>query len=75
MDLPLDMKKQLMQMAGITDVKEFDQMAEKIAGSASNTIKKAQSQRQSPFQGKNPIVFRYQTIRIPASFDNKCFSK
>ena len=52
MDLPLDMKKQLMQMAGITDVKEFDQMAEKIAGSASNSIKKAQSQRQSPFQGK-----------------------
>ena len=53
MDLPLDMKKQLMQMAGITDVKEFDQMAEKIAGSASNSIKKAQSHRQSPFQGKD----------------------
>ena len=54
MDLPLDMKKQLMQMAGITDVKEFDKMAEKVAGSASNSIKKAQenTKRQSPFQGK-----------------------
>ena len=56
MDLPLDMKQQLMQMAGIKDVKEFDEMAEKIAGSATNTIKKASTSRQSPFQGKN-IIF------------------
>ena len=53
MDLPLDMKQQLMQMAGIKDVKEFDEMAEKIAGSATDTIKKASTSRQSPFQGKN----------------------
>ena len=56
MDLPLDMKQQLMQMAGIKDVKEFDEMAEKIAGSATNTIKKASTSRQSPFQGRN-IIF------------------
>ena len=31
MDLPLDMKKQLMQMAGITDVEEFDKMASTFA--------------------------------------------
>ena len=55
MDLPLDMKQQLMQMAGIKDVKEFDEMAEKIAGTATNTIKKASTSRQSPFQGKNII--------------------
>ena len=49
----MDMKQQLMQMAGIKDVKEFDEMAEKIAGSATDTIKKASTSRQSPFQGKN----------------------
>ena len=55
MDLPADVKKQLMQMAGITDPKEFDQMAEKIAGKATQaaqnpTPKPPQQSRQSPFQ-------------------------
>lgn len=58
MDLPADVKKQLMQMAGITDPKEFDQMAEKIAGKATqaaassnnSTPKPPQQSRQSPFQ-------------------------
>ena len=54
MDLPSDVKKQLMQMAGITDVKEFDQMAEKIAGKASQATASSikAPPKQSPFQGK-----------------------
>ena len=56
MDLPADVKKQLMQMAGMTDVKEFDQMAEKIAGKATAAAATASGlktpPKQSPFQGK-----------------------
>ena len=56
MDLPLDMKKQLMEMAGIKDMKEFDAMAEKVAGSATKAINASQVQkRQSPFQGNKPL--------------------
>ena len=52
MDLSMDMKKQLMQMAGMTDVAEFDRMAQKIAGKASEaSIKKPKSSPSSPFQG------------------------
>ena len=62
MDIPLDMKKQLMEMAGIKDMKEFDAMAQKVAGSATKSMKNSASKgeksrqshfwRQSPFQGK-----------------------
>ena len=60
MDLPADVKKQLMQMAGITDPKEFDQMAEKIAGKATQAAASTNPNlkappRQSPFQGKDNI--------------------
>ena len=45
-----------MQMAGMTDVKEFDQMAEKIAGKATAAAATAPGSKappqQSPFQGK-----------------------
>ncbi len=60
MDLPLDVKKQLMQMAGIDNVNEFDKMAAKVATKASESVK-AGSESQasnllkrkphSPFQG------------------------
>ena len=52
----MDMKKQLMQMAGITDVAEFDEMAAKVAESGQKLVmgnKEEQDKRkQSPFQGK-----------------------
>ena len=52
MNLSVDMKKQLMEMAGIKDMKEFDAMAEKVAGSANKAINASQVQkRESPFQG------------------------
>ena len=43
-----------MQMAGMTDVKEFDQMAEKIAGKATAATASGLKAppKQSPFQGK-----------------------
>ena len=54
----MDMKKQLMQMAGITDVNEFDKMAstfaEKNAQQNSTTKETGQvgsKKKQSPFQG------------------------
>ena len=54
MNLSVDMKKQLMEMAGIKDMKEFDAMAEKVAGSANKAINASQVQkRESPFQGNN----------------------
>ena len=58
MDLPMDMKKQLMQMAGITDVNEFDKMASTFAEKSAqkNLATKETGQvenkkRKSPFQG------------------------
>ena len=58
MDLPMDMKKQLMQMAGITDVNEFDKMASTFAeknaqlNSAAKETGQVESKKtQSPFQG------------------------
>ena len=63
MDLPLDMKKQLMEMAGIKDMKEFDAMAEKVAGSANKAINASQVQkRESPFQGNNRLFFIHKYI-------------
>ena len=54
MNLSVDMKKQLMEMAGIKDMKEFDAMAEKVAGSANKAINASQVQkRESPFQGND----------------------
>ena len=52
----MDMKKQLMQMAGITDVEEFDKMAstfaEKTAQNKSKETGQAGTKRKkSPFQG------------------------
>ena len=56
MNLSVDMKKQLMEMAGIKDMKEFDAMAEKVAGSANKAINASQVQkRESPFQGNNRL--------------------
>ena len=56
MNLSVDMKKQLMEMAGIKDMKEFDAMAEKVAGSANKVINASQVQkRESPFQGNDRL--------------------
>jgi hypothetical protein len=55
MDLSMEMKKQLMEMAGMSDISEFDKMAQKVATSASQSIKaskKAQKTVESPFKGK-----------------------
>ena len=59
MDIPMEMKKQLMQMAGITDVNEFDKMAstfaeknKDVAQNMSNeTIQPGIAKKTSPFQG------------------------
>ena len=48
--MSMDMKKQLMEMAGITDVAEFDNMAQKIAGKAMEVTKPPKVPH-SPFQG------------------------
>lgn len=58
MELPLETKKQLMKLAGITDVSEFDEMAKKVASSsASHKNKSGENQsdvrrnvKMSPFQ-------------------------
>ena len=51
----MDMKKQLMQMAGITNVAEFDEMAAKVAQSGQKLVmgnkEEQEKRKQSPFQG------------------------
>ncbi len=78
MDLPLDVKTQLMQMAGITDVEEFDKMAAKVAAASSSSttsaaskstrdIKSAAEKKKkphSPFQGNFYLVRYYVTSHL-----------
>ena len=77
MDLPLDVKTQLMQMAGITDVEEFDKMAAKVAAASSSSttsaaskstrdMKSAEKKKKphSPFQGNFYLVRYYVTSHL-----------
>ena len=64
MEIPMEMKKQLMQMAGITDVNEFDKMAstfaeknKDVAQNMSNaTVQSGIAKKTSPFQGMHANI-------------------
>jgi len=81
MDMPPDMKKQLMQMAGITDVNEFDKMASTFAeknqefakSTKDNAAQSGKKKKQSPFQVHFVKMLALIDVQGQSNFD--CLNK